>query len=302
MTIAFIHPHKAFLPEVDAYRDFFSSCNIETIVEKADEKNKINADVEWHFMGTDNEAKKNGVIKIHEYASASLPPLRKLKDFIKKTVTTKPDFRLFLNNYVRLQLNFNDAIPFGFRDMGIYFSNINLQEATYDFIYCGSASKDMMFDILLKCFTKNNLLKKTLLVLSRDYEKYAQRYRHYTNIIFKGPVEKNKVADYIRDAKFAINYKPNIEPHSFQTSTKLLEYAACHARVITSDFPWIRDFQKKYGGNYFYLLPDLSNLTWENVNKYEYAFPDLAEWSWEKQIRKSGVLEFLQSKFPQILF
>jgi hypothetical protein len=160
----------------------------------------------------------------------------------------------------------------------------------------------MMFDILLKCFTKNNLLKKTLLVLSKDYEKYAQRYEHYTNIIFKGPVEKNKVADYIRDAKFAINYKPNIEPHSFQTSTKLLEYAACHARVITSDFPWIRDFQKKYGGNYFYLLPDLSNLTWENVNKYEYAFPDLAEWSWEKQIRKSGVLEFLQSKFPQILF
>jgi glycosyltransferase involved in cell wall biosynthesis len=302
MTIAFIHPNKAFLPEIDAYIDFFSAFKIKTIVAKPEETNKINADVEWHFMGTDRSKRKEGKIKIHEYASASLPPFRKTKNFIKKRVNTQPDFRLFLNTYVHEQFNFNDSVPFGFRDMGVYISKKIPGEIKYDFIYCGSVSKDMHFNKLMRCFTKSSLSGKTLLVLSKNYQLHAKRYQRYSNIIFKGPVNKQDVSDYICLARFAINYKPNIAPHSYQTSTKLLEYAACGIPIITADFPWMRNFEKKYGGSYYYLKPDFSNFTWEEVNKYQYSFPDLENWGWENQIRNSGIIEFLQSKFPGIFF
>jgi glycosyltransferase involved in cell wall biosynthesis len=302
MTIVFVHPHKAFLPEIDAYINFFSSYNIKTIVAKPEEASKINVEVEWHFMGTDRTKKKEAVIRIHEYASASLPPFRKIKDFIKKSFSTKPDFRLFLNAYVAQQFNFNDRVPFGFRDMGVRISNNIPRAIKYDFIYCGSVSRDMHFDKLLRCFTKSSLSDKTLLVLSKNYQQYAGRYKSFSNIIFEGPVNKEDVAGYICSAGFAINYKPNIAPHNHQTSTKLLEYAACNIPIITTDFPWMRHFEKIYGGSYFYLKPDFSNFTWENINKYQYASPNLESWAWENQIRKSGVIEFLRSKFPEIPF
>ncbi len=302
MTIAFIHPHKAFLPEIDAYIDFFSTYQIKTIVARPEETGRTSADVEWHFMGTDMTKRKTGNIKIHEYASASLPPFRKIKDFIKKQLNTRPDFRLFLNKYVSGQFNYKDTVPFGFRDMGVYIDNRSGPESQYDFIYCGSVGKDMHIDKLLRCFTKNDLSNQKLLVLSKDYAHYKQRYQRNTNISFKGPVDKHDVAGYIRSAKFAINYKPDFAPHNHQTSTKLLEYAACRVPVVTSDFPWMRHFQKKYGGNYFYLQKDFSNFNLEDVRRYEYAFPDLKEWSWENQIRRSGILQFLQSKFPDIPF
>jgi hypothetical protein len=64
----------------------------------------------------------------------------------------------------------------------------------------------------------------------------------------------------------------------------------------------VRSFQNNYGGNYFYLQSNLKNFTWENVNSFPYAQPDLSSWTYEKQILKSGVLEFLKSKYPGIKF
>ena len=92
------------------------------------------------------------------------------------------------------------------------------------------------------------------------------------------------------------------EPFNEQTSTKLLEYAALKMPIITTDYKWIRNFQKENGGNFFYLEKDLSNFIWKNISQFNYSFPDLKEWTWEKQIRKSGVLEFLQTKFRNLSF
>ena len=300
MTIAFIHPHKAFLPEIDAYIDFFSKYQINCVSARPEDIGKIDAQVHWHFMGMDRSEKQKGILKIHEYASASLPPFRKQKDFLKKHFCTKPDFRLFLNEYVQEQLGFHDKIPFGFRDMGIDPVEQRVQEPVYDFIYCGSVSKDMHFDKLLSFFIQSAFKKKTLLVLTKEYESFAEKYKACPNIIFKGPVPQKEVAGHIRSARFAINYKPDLEPHSHQTSTKLLEYAACKVPIITSDFYWMREFEKKFGGSYFYLQKDFSNFSWEEISNHTYSFPDLQNWSWERQIRNSGVLDLLKSKFGQL--
>jgi len=306
MTIVFIHPHKAFLPEIDAYIDFFSKYQIKTIVAKPEETGRTSADVEWHFLGTDSTKRKAGVIKIHEYASASAPPFEAIKNFSKKILTVNPQYRLFLNNYVKEKFRFNDDIPSGFRDMGIADSFLHFDnrgsKKEYDFVYAGSVHADRKINRLLECFTREALKDKSILILSKDYDGLKSRFSVCPNIRFEGPVLHEDIPKYISKAAFAINFIADEEPFNQQTSTKLLEYAALKIPVITTDYSWARNFQKENGGNFFYLDKDLSNLNWENICKFRYSFPNLKEWAWENQIRKSGVLQFLESKFPGIFF
>ncbi len=305
MKITFIHTNKAFLPEMDAYRHFFSTCGVETSTGNYDHI-AVKPDVEWHFMGMHRRRKWKDTLVIHEYASASVPPFRVIKDQLKRWTNSTPGFRLFLNRYVQQQLGFNDNVPFGFRDMGLAAGTIGLPpgdiEKHYDFIYTGSVSADMQMGRLLQLFAGGPLQQHTLLLLAREYESLAVQYSRWPNIIFKGPVPQAEVRNWLQQAQFCINYKPVIEPHSHQTSTKLLEYLAAGIPVITTDSPWVRQFQQNYGGSFFYLEEDLSNFTWEHIRGFPYSFPDLSEWSWDNQIRRSGVLEFLQSKYPGISF
>jgi Glycosyl transferases group 1 len=295
MTIAFVHPHKAFLPEIEAYTDFFSGHGIKTMVVHPKDINKINADVEWHFMGSHSFRKKNK-ITIHEYASASMPPFSLIKDRIKKYINAVPDYRIFNNEYVKQQFQFNDSAPSGIRDYGI---NINTDfaetpsEKLYDFVYVGSTDKTRKINKLFDHFTKGDFQNYSLLVVSKEYQNIAKELETFTNIHFTGPVTLHEINKFIMQAKHAINYIPDIIPYNQQTSAKLLDYLNCRMPVITTDYKWVKDFQKKEGGNFFYLDDDLENFTWENISSFNYSFPDLKNWSWENQIRKSGVLNFL---------
>ena len=119
MSIVFVHNQKAFLPELEAYQRFFSARGIECHAVTPEEVQQYSAQVEWYFMGTDLSRPKPGVLRIHEYSSASVAPCRKIKDFVKSFVNTQPDFRIFQNEFVRQSFHFQDNIPYGFRDMGI---------------------------------------------------------------------------------------------------------------------------------------------------------------------------------------
>jgi hypothetical protein len=303
MTIGFIHPHKAFLPELIAYVDFFSARGIITRVMSTAELPGSECDVEWHFMGQQTRRHKDR-ITIHEYASASVPPFSTLKDGIKKFINTTPDYRLFLNEYVRKAFNFHDHIPFGYRDMGIPEQWLKtepfLHERNYDFVYVGTVEKSRRPELLLDRFATGALQAHTLLVLTRNYEELGEAYAGASNITFKGPIPYNEVYAQIQQARFGINYMPDIVPYNQQTSAKFIDYAACHLPVVTTDYAWVHNFQNRFGGNYFYLQPDWSNFTWENVQNFPYSLPDLSSWTWEKQIRSSGVVEFLQSTFPEL--
>jgi glycosyltransferase involved in cell wall biosynthesis len=304
MTIAFIHPHKAFLPEIDAYGNFFCNYNIETIVLRPDEAKNSVAEIEWHLLGTDTSKKKN-VIKIHEYASSSKPPLHTKKDRLKRIFMTIPDYRLFLNEYVRKQFNFKDGVPFGYRNMGIdplLLDRFDEGTKEFDFIYTGSVEKERQIESLIGCFTKEPLKRHTLLILSQNYERLKKEFTPFQNIHFEGPVKQDEVKNYILRSRFALNFIIDKEPFNQQVSTKFLEYAALKIPILTSSYPWIRSFQQQYGGSYYYLNKDLSNLSWPEISNYHYVFPQLADWTWENQIRKSGILEFLHSKFPILEF
>lgn len=208
---------------------------------------------------------------------------------------------------MRRQFRFSDRVPYGFRDMGLapisnQDSNLPENEKRYDFIYSGSVRRDREMEKLFNAFSESPLNKHSLLVLSRDYSRHAKKFSTSSNIKFYGPVHPKEVPQYLLQSRYAINYRPLIEPHSHQTPAKLLEYAACRIPILTSDFVWVREFCKCYGGRFFILENDLSNLSWENVTGFSYAFPQLKDWTWENQIRKSGILEFLESHFPELRF
>jgi glycosyltransferase involved in cell wall biosynthesis len=299
MRIVFVHEEYAFLPELEAYRQFFSGRGVECISMNRSQANGTVADVQWHFMGT--SFLKPNCITIHEYASSSMSPFARLKNGIKKTFNSKPDFRLFLNKFVQHEFAFNDKIPFGFRDMGVASKELTRThenvEKKFDFIYIGELA-NRNFERILELFSRGELSQHSLLILSKDYEDIQGRFRSCNNIQFKGPVPQNEVSSFLTQARFGLNVVPNRYPFSHQTSTKLLEYAAAKIQIITSDYHWVRKFQREFGGEFYFIKEDLTNLNWEILNAFSYSWPDLSHWTWEYQIRNSGVLEFLESKFP----
>jgi glycosyltransferase involved in cell wall biosynthesis len=305
MIIAFVHNNKAFLPGMYAYTRFFSAYEIQCEVVNKNELGLVHRNVEWWMMGSDLSKPKEGILKIHEYCFSSLPPWRDFKNKWKSFCHTQPDFRLFLNEYVRKSLNFHDRIPFGYRDIGIpdrWLHETGNVEKEYDFIYTGDVSPIRQPERLLNCFSTGTLKDRSLLVISKNYQQLQAAYQGYRNIVFMGPIPYHDMESYIQKARFGINFMVDMEPFNQQSSTRMLEYAALGLAVVTTRYAWTENFQQHFGGDYFFLEPDLSNFTWENVNKFPYTKPDLSQWTWDKQIRGSGVLEFLQEKFPELRF
>lgn len=297
MKIAFIHNHQAFLPELAAYRLFFEKQNIETCISEYGEEKQSGADVYWYLMGFYPRAMHKNKLIIHEFSSASVPPWRKLKDFIKSRLTPRPQFRLYLNEYVREQMHIHDEVPFGYRDMGIadlFFQYPVPAEKEFDFIYSGNLAAQRKLDTLLKVFDRGALQNKTILLLGNDVDRIADGFRDCKNIFFQPAVSWEEVPAQLARARYAINYIPDEEPYNAQTSTKFLEYAAMKIPVISTNYFWISEFQERYGGNYFLLKDDLSNMTWDRITGFPFEFPKLDSWRWEERIKESGILDFLR--------
>lgn len=306
MTIALVHRHKAFLPAIHGYTHFFNRLGIGCEAVTPRELAGLAHNVEWHFMGIDQQPTRPGIYKIHEYLSPSTPPFRALKDLGKRSLNTRPDLRIYKNAYVQQCIGLRDAVPFCFQEVGIadeWFTPVTTAyEKEFDFIYVGELSGQRKPKGLLDRFTQPDLRGHSLLLLSRDYGALQQAYKDYPNIIFKGPVPKAEVKTYLLRSRFGINYMPDIEPFNQLTSTKFLEYAACGLPIISTDYAWVRNFRRDHGGDYLLVSPDMRDLTWERATSFAYETPDMRPWTWEQQLRRSGVLDHLKARFPDAGF
>ena len=153
IKILLIRSTKAYLPEIDIYKEYLKDSFRVFIVNSDDKINFSDFDIIWKFMGFDffdnfklntflknfinsrilthfyktknlliKTSNKNNNISpfiIHEYASLSSGKFKKFKNFLKKNLNSRPNLRIFLNEKVKKEMNFSDNIPFLYRDMGI---------------------------------------------------------------------------------------------------------------------------------------------------------------------------------------
>jgi glycosyltransferase involved in cell wall biosynthesis len=296
IKILFMRSENAFLPEVDAYINYFN--NIKEF--KAYDSSKIkdykleDFDVIWEFKGFGGIKKNKNQILIHEYASLSTGRFPILKNFIKSKFNSKPDLRLFLNKNVKEGFWFNNDVDFCYRDMGIdeQFISQNDIEKEFDFVYVGSIGKEREMDKFLKSFTEKD--NGTLCLVGNVEDKIYNEYKEHKNLIFIGKVQYSEVSEIVAKAEYGINFMPDKYPFNIQTSTKLLEYLALGLKVVTTDYEWVRQFEEKHNCSFYKL--DYNNLSFDKKSIEEHQFDSrfrADEHLWLRVIEKSGIKKSL---------
>lgn len=305
MRIAFIHQHRAMLPEISAYMRFFEAKGHQTSVCTNAHKAGFIPDVEWYFMGFQGRRKFSKSILIHEYASASVPPFAGWKDCLKRYFLPTPDFRIYLNEWTKNRLKHRDRVPNGLRDMGVFVNEqkdqhgLKTSSGRYDFIYPGSLYPYPYFKNLLQQFATGTLRKHTILILANATVTQREDWKQFSNIHFESPVAPDNLNELLRQARFGLNVRPVGAPFDFQTSTKILEYAAAGLPIVTTDSTWLKQFLSTQGGACYVVKEDFSNLIFSDIESYPYVTPRIDGYSWEEQILKSGVYEFLLSRLSR---
>ncbi|GIU00845.1 hypothetical protein TSL6_13510 [Sulfurovum sp. TSL6] len=238
-TIFYVYSNKAYYPELEAYRDYFSDMFHVEIIEKKNLKQKKydKNTILWFIMGFYPERYNAGLI-IHDYRSLSVGMFPKIKNFLKKYINQQPNIRIFLNETIANEMNFKDKVPEIFIDMGVPEKILKNKETNknsyqFDFIYVGDISFERETDKLIEKFQKKHQ-KKTLMLVGTYEELIFKEYHTYENVFFTGRLPQYEVFNMIQKSEFALNFIPNKYPYSFQTSTKLLEYASLGKKIITS--------------------------------------------------------------------
>lgn len=276
----------AYTPEAYAYEKYLKEMGHQV---QLDYDLDPNNDINIHFMGSRPfwKSNKGRALEIHEYQSLSTPPYAKLKNYSKKIINKKPVGRIFLNNFVHQDLSFNDSIPYIYRDMGVdeILFQTPLQSPLYDIVYCGSITGRVgLLETLLK------LAKNYKIIVVGKITEEEKKILKVNNITLVGPVSRDQLPEIYENARFGLNYTPDIYPYNVQTSTKTLEYLAAGLCVISNKYQWVELFQKKHGFKIIWLENDMYDIDINYCEAY-----DLSSYSWNEILKGSGFLNFLES-------
>lgn len=298
MKIGITLSSNAYTPEAYAYAKFLE--NKGHIIQLDIQDNLyLDNDINIYFLGIKPPIinKKNLAVEIHEYQSLSTPPFAHLKNVLKRMVNTTPAGRIFLNSKVKDDFHFNDKIPFIYRDMGIdnsFFSS-QVQNTSnkydYDIVYSGSINnRPGLLDVI------NQLTKKyRLLLIGSMSNEYYQLLRKNKNITCTGRMKYQDLPALYAQAKFGLNYTPNIYPFNIQTSTKTLEYLASGLHLISNRYEWVNNFCFKQ--NYtpiwldeLYKIEDINNIIHNKL-------PNMDEYCWDSILHQVKFAEFIYSLY-----
>ena len=139
MIVGILSNKKSYLPEIIAYRNYFTENNIKVII--SEQEILLNeCDVIIVFCGFFLKRKLKNKFYIHDYSSLSTPPLCRIKDTIKKYFNYKPNLRIFNSELIKNHMNYNDKVPCIIRSQGVLktFFQDRAQKFSYDFLYTGS--------------------------------------------------------------------------------------------------------------------------------------------------------------------
>ena len=286
MKIDFVHFGDAYLPELQAYANFVQSHGHQSQIHRTLNTLPTDAAVLWSMCGklTHQLARRYPTaIHIHEYASASVPPMAWVKDQIKRRLHPIPNYRIFQNAWVQQRMGFSDEVPFEYRDMGIaryFFETPTFRKnPEFDFVYLGEMRRLQHFIPLLATLAQ---LGKSVLLIGQIPEDIRPLLRNHTNLTILGNVPHHEVPAQLRRARYGLNLVPPELPYSQQTSTKLIEYCAAGLQVVTTDYPWVRQFELRHKAR-FVFIPNPANcrdLFSQQLERWPLLTPNLHSLEW----------------------
>lgn len=274
----------AYTPEAYAYERYLTSKGWQV---QLDHDLDPNNDINIYFMGMRPLWKKyiGKAVEIHEYQSLSTPPYAHLKNFTKKIINKKPAGRIFLNEIVAQQLSFSDAIPCIYRDMGVdkdFFQHPK-DNPEFDIVYSGSIVGRLgLVEILVRLSHQY----KVLVIGSVEGEIKELLLKH--NITLTGRVQRHELPNLYANARYGLNYTPDIYPFNIQTSTKTLEYLASGLGVISNRYIWSNHFFNSI--NFHPVWLNDSDICLENKGLNS---DNIIEFSWDSILEKSKFNYFL---------
>lgn len=279
-----------FYPEAYAYSKYLKNLNykVDFIKNKNDFRN-YNLIIK--FMGIDYDKFISNQIVIHDYASVSTYPLPKIKNKIKKLVNKKPNGRIFLNETVKLEMNFNDNLPYIYRDMGIDNNFFNLPQIPkiFDIIYSGSFKNRLGLIKRIEELAKKGL---NIALIGNISNKQIKLVSKFSNIKIFGVLPRYDLYEIYAQSKIGLNFYPNIYPFNFQTSTKVLEYMASGLGILSNSYKWINYFEKKNDSNFLYYNESLSK---DQILNFNYRNGNLEKYEWDNLLSNIKFEKFIKS-------
>lgn len=259
MQVHFIHPGRAYLPELAAYAQHIQHLGHSAQVHSSPHEVAPDARVLWWMCG---RVPRNATQRwprafhIHEYASASVPPWPWLKDRIKRAIQPQPHYRIFQNAWLHARMGYRDAIPYELRDMGIApafleaHSTARTAPPPFDAVYLGDMQRLHHFVPLLQALER---IGQRVLLVGNVAPDLRQRLHNTQHLHITGTVAHTDVPALLQQARWGLNLVPAVSPYDQQTSTKLLEYCAVGLPVVSTDYAWARSFAQAQGMRFAYL-------------------------------------------------
>lgn len=250
MLIDFVHLGDAYLPELQAYRHYIEGLGHGVRLHRRPETIPPHAEVIWWICGLVPHMvheRHATAFHIHEYASASVPPWAWAKDRLKRIRQPRPGYRIFQNEWVRHRMGFTDSVPFELRDMGLAPAFLAQAPAVvapdHDDVYLGEMSRLRHF---LPVFEALGQLGRRVLLVGAVPDELSRAIDRLADVTVTGRVPHHEVPAMLRRARVGLNLVPSRAPYAFQTSTKMLEYCAAGLHVLSTDYPWVRDFAARH--------------------------------------------------------
>lgn len=257
-TVHFVHEGAAYLPELAAYQAFLRTRNAQGVIHRTPHTVPHDARVVWWMCGRVPHAQAqrfSEAWQVHEYASASVPPVAWAKDIVKRWAQPRPNYRIFQNAWVRQRFGFRDDVPSELRDMGVPYTmakacDVPQPPPLHDFVYLGEMRRLIQFIPVLAAIRQAGW---RLLLIGDIPMSLQPQLLQGDGTTYTGRVAQQDVPDLLRTARCGLNLVPPRLPFTQQTSTKLLEYCAAGLRVISTDYAWAREFAERHQAHLTYL-------------------------------------------------
>ncbi|MFM7024814.1 MAG: glycosyltransferase [Limnohabitans sp.] len=247
--IHFVHTGPAYMPELLAYEAYLGRLGHRTHRHSDPASVPLDADIVWWLCGrvsAHHSHRLRRSLHVHEYASASVGRWPGLKDLIKHWLHPLPDHRIFLNEWVRQRMGFDDGVPCSLRDMGVPADFLQIsasQPPDHDLVYLGEMGRLRDFMPVLQAISQAGL---RLLLIGEVPVDLQAAWRALPGLTFAGRLPQAQVPAQLLRARVGLNLMPERLPLTQQTSTKVLEYLAVGLPVLSNSYPWMAQMHARY--------------------------------------------------------